>query len=259
MKISVVIPVYNEPLNIKPTINNILKCIKNKFEIIIVYDEDNDTTLPVINKNYGSLKNIRAVKNQISKGASGAIRTGFLFAKGDWIIVTMADLCDQFEQSISLIENKANPAADIYSFSRFMTKSEIKITDVTFKLNKTYLKHLLKIILPKIASFILQKIGGLPITDPTNSFKIYKSELINSLNLKSVISFSVTFEVVMKAFLLDKKMFEISTKWEDRKFGVSNFPLISSIKAYLPWFFLMRFKNNLFSFSNKYKKKVARK
>ena len=240
------IPVHNEPLSIRSTINIIVKHISTNDEVLIVYDNDDDTTIPVFNRFFKKQKNVNIIKNKIAKGPSGAIRTGLLASKGKYIIVTMADLCDNFPQAIKIITNSKDKAVDIFSFSRFMKGSEITLQEKHFQFKLRYFKHKLKIILPRIASNLLQFFGGLPLTDPTNSFKVYSSDLLKKLDLKSETSFSVTLEIVMKAHLLNAEMLEVPTEWQDRKFGVSNFPLVKSMIAYLPWFFLIVYKNKLF-------------
>ena len=92
-------------------------------------------------------------------------------------------------------------------------------------------------------------IGGLEITDPTNSYKLYSTEMLKSLNLRSRVSFSVTLEIVMKAKALGYRFHEIPTKWTDREFGKTNFPLVKSLVAYLPWFCIIFASNRLYSVS----------
>ena len=48
------------------------------------------------------------------------------------------------------------------------------------------------------------------------------------------------------------KLYEVPTKWTDREFGKTNFPLLKSIKAYLPWFSILLINNRIFSLSNSF-------
>ena len=74
--ISIVIPVYNEKDNIIEQLNQIKKNIDCDMEILIVYDFDEDNTIPIINKNLYLYKdsNISMVKNDIGPGITNAIK-----------------------------------------------------------------------------------------------------------------------------------------------------------------------------------------
>jgi hypothetical protein len=62
--------------------------------------------------------------------------------------------------------------------------------------------------------------------------------VLKRLTLRSTISFSVTLEIVVKAYLLGFRIVEVPTVWYDRQHGKSNFKLGRSIFAYMPWFLL---------------------
>lgn len=93
--VSIVIPVYNEAENIIETLTNIENKLLFAHEILIVYDMDNDNTLPVV-KSFPPQERcqIRLLKNKYRSGALNAVKTGFEEADGEMIIVTMADLSD---------------------------------------------------------------------------------------------------------------------------------------------------------------------
>ena len=63
LQLSIVIPVYNEHENIKKTMHSIERDIKVPHEIITVYDQENDTTLPVLNRLKEQHANLSIVKN----------------------------------------------------------------------------------------------------------------------------------------------------------------------------------------------------
>lgn len=221
--LSIVIPVYNESDNILKTLKEIKRNVLIKHEIIIVYDFDEDSTLPVLKSYLKTSKNLFLVKNNIARGPSGAIRTGFKKATAPYILVTMADLCDDLSQVKELLKIVSD-GAGIACPSRYM------------KGGKQQLKAGLKVWAPRSAGYLLKILAGVPTYDPTNSFKLYSKKLLNRLRLKSTISFSVTLEIVVKAHMLGYKIVEIPTVWKDRQQGKTNFKLGQSIIAYLPWF-----------------------
>ena len=80
--LSVVIPAYNEGENIAPTLDRLEQSIAVPHEILIVYDFDGDTTLPAVRPRLEQHPNWRLVKNDVVRGPSGALRTGFKHAAG---------------------------------------------------------------------------------------------------------------------------------------------------------------------------------
>ena len=104
----------------------------------------------------------------------------------------------------------------------------------------------LKVWLPQTAGFILKRLTGIPTYDPTNSFKLYSAKIFDEIELQSTVSFSVTLEIVTKAFLLGYHIIEVPTTWNNRTKGLSNFKLLPSIPAYLKWFLLCLFKRFFF-------------
>lgn len=233
-ELSIVIPVYNEAENITAAIEAIDKNVHATHEIIVVYDNDDDTTLPPLKKLAKRYKNIFPTKNDVIRGPSGAIRTGFRKARGEKILVTMADLCDDLrivDRMCKLVPKNA----DIVCPSRYC-KGGGEIVESKYKA-----------LFPRTAGFILKLLTGINTSDPTNSYKLYSKKLIDSLDIKSTVSFSVTLEIVSKAHCLNKNIHEIPTVWHDRQHGKTNFKILPSIIMYTPWFSFALLKNRLFS------------
>ena len=223
LALSVVIPVYNEAGNIEETLYGLKQNVRVPHEIIIVYDFDEDTTLPVVRRSGSDYGNIRLVKNNVARGPSGALRTGFAEAKASRVLVVMADLCDDFTQIEHLLS--LVPAhADIACPSRYC------------KGGKQQLKSSLKVWAPRTAGFLLKLLSGIPTYDPTNSFKLYSANVLNDIKLTSTISFSVTLEIIAKAHCLGYRIVEVPTVWRDRQHGKTRFKLGRSLLAYCPWF-----------------------
>lgn len=93
--IDIIIPVYNEGKNIKKLFDGISKNINSKCRLLIVYDSEEDNTLPIVKTIKNSYNfNIKLVKNIYGKGALNAIKTGLKSSTHQAILVMMADLCD---------------------------------------------------------------------------------------------------------------------------------------------------------------------
>ena len=89
LPLSVVIPVYNEGEYIRSTIDSLKKNISFKNEIIVIYDQDQDTTVPVLEEICLHDASVKMLKNDVEPGPSGAIRTGISYSSGNNILVTM--------------------------------------------------------------------------------------------------------------------------------------------------------------------------
>src|SRR5204863_4553835 len=91
LKLSAVCPVYNEGANIGSLLERLGRDIQIPMELIVVYDLDDDDTLPALATMRPSFP-VRTVKNQFGRGALNAIKTGFAEARGEATLVIMADL-----------------------------------------------------------------------------------------------------------------------------------------------------------------------
>ncbi len=238
IKLSVVIPVYNEDKNIEQTLKNLADNIKVSHEVIVVYDFEKDTTLPVVQRLKEQYKNLYLVKNNVAPGPSGALRTGFSVAKAPYVLVTMADLCDDLTQ-ISTLLSLAHEKADVICPSRYC------------KGGNQELKESPKKWAPRFAGFLIRFLSGIPTYDPTNSFKLYNAEILKRVELKSTVSFSVTLEIVAKAHCLGYRIAEIPTVWKDRQSGKSNFRFFRSLYTYLPWFGVAMLHGRFLKFPDK--------
>ena len=224
-QLSIVIPVFNEEENITSTIQTLNHVISINHEIICVYDFEGDTTLPILRKLIKQFPQLQIIKNEVAMGPSGAIRAGIHQSTGKQILIVMADGCDDFQQIPKLL-SLVQGIDGVVCPSRYCSGG------------RQLLAPSLKVLLPKSAGFLLKLFTGIPTSDPTNSFKIYSAKIFDELELQSTVSFSVTLEIVTKAFLLGYQIIEVPTTWKNRTKGESNNNLISSIPAYLKWFLL---------------------
>lgn len=221
-QLSIVIPVYNEGENIAPTLRQLAATVKMPHEVLVVYDQDTDTTLPVLRSLLPEYPQVQAVKNDVARGPSGALRTGFHRARAGRVLVLMADLCDDFTQ-IDKLAALVPAQADVACPSRYCPGGEQQ------------LKESFKVWLPRWAGKLMRLLTGIGTVDPTNSFKMYNGAMLRDLNLRSTVSFSVTLEIVAKAHCLGYNVVEIPTVWRDRQHGKTNFKLWRSVTAYFPW------------------------
>jgi len=227
MNISIIIPVFHEEKNITKVLQRIKSVVHTQHEIIIVYDSDDDPTIPVA-KQFLHTKNstrIILIKNRIDtqKGVMNAIKTGFAHAKGEAIVVVMADLADDISQIDTMYEliKKGN---DIVCASRFMKGGE--------KIGGPVIKTLLS----RIACFTLHTFFKIPTHDATNAFKMYRASIFKDIQIESTGGFEYSLEIILKAWKKGYAIAEIPTVWKDREEGKSNFKLLSWLPNYVMWY-----------------------
>ncbi len=171
MKLSIVIPCYNE----KNTIQNILEVVRKvpiaDKEIIVVDDCSKDGTRHVLQNELKHLID-RLILHEVNQGKGAALRTGFQAAKGDIVIVQDADLeYDPFEIP-TVIEPIANGKADVVFGSRFLGAGPHRVV--------YYWHRLGNMVLTTLSNMFT----NINLTDMETCYKAFKREIIQSIKIE---------------------------------------------------------------------------
>jgi len=224
--VSIVIPVYNEGDNIEPTLRGIFRHVTTRpFEVLVVHDFDEDTTVPVVRRLQPEMPGLRLHRNTIGRGALNAIRAGMEAASAPYVLVTMADGSDEPEVMDAMVE-KARSGADVVAGSRYMRGGR--------QLGGPIVKRTLS----RAAGLSLHWIGGVPTHDSTSNFRLYSRRLLNTATVESRAGFELGLELTVKAHLLGMRVDEVPTTWRDRTAGESRFRLWEWLPHYLHWYWL---------------------
>jgi dolichol-phosphate mannosyltransferase len=221
--LGIIIPVYNEADNIRKTIDVIEEKIKTPHRIYIVYDFDEDNTLPVAGEFIKNGIDLELLKNPV-RGVVNAIKTGLRKAEEDSLLVTMADLSDDY----AVVDKMCGLIAEGYDVvcgSRYM------------KGGRQIGGPLIKKTISRIADVSLRHIAGLPTHDATNSFKLYRKSMLDSLEIESDGGFEIGMEIVVKAHFAGFRVTEVPCTWMDREKGESRFRILKWAPKYLRWYF----------------------
>jgi glycosyltransferase involved in cell wall biosynthesis len=222
--VSIIIPAYNEAENIRPAIERIEAAAAMPHTITVIYDSDEDTTIPVVQELCKTNDRLRLVKNKYGRGALNAIKTGLEEASGTYALVTMADLSDPPEVINALYEKAETENADIVCASRYM------------KGGRQNGGPFIKGCLSRIAGLTLYCFAKLPTHDATNSFKLYRVSFLKEQAIESTGGFELGIELAAKAHVQGYKICETPTTWTDRAEGKSNFKLLRWLKNYIHWY-----------------------
>jgi dolichol-phosphate mannosyltransferase len=222
--LQIVIPVYNEAENF-PTLRSALEAVRSPFEAFIIYDFDDDNTIPAVERviQQGD-RRFHLVKNSVRPGVVGAIQTGFKIASRGPVLVMMGDVSDDLDKVDQMI-SLYNQGYHLVAPSRYMPGGRV--------LGGPPLKRTLS----KWAGLTLHWLRGLPTCDATNSFKLYDAEMLHALTLESRGGFEISLEITVKAFLAGYRITELPTTWRDRTQGQSRFRLWRWLPLYLRWYF----------------------
>lgn len=200
MLLSIVMPVYNEGEVIAQTVKSVHQSVNFPFELLIVYDMDEDNTVPAFKKIQNIYKNAKLVKNIYGSGALNAIKTGFIKAHGEAICVMMADLTDD-PKTLNKMMEKFKLGYDIVSGSRYMPGGK--------QIGGPFLKQLMS----RTAGISLHNIAGIPTYDPTNSFRLYSKKFLEKTKIESNGGFELGIELTVKAHFGGYKVTEVPTTW----------------------------------------------
>lgn len=226
MQLSIIIPAHFEEKNIISELEEIRTKVKTSYEVIIIFDLDNDPTIKVVEKyiKISKLNNIFLKKNNFGskRGVINAIKTGINYSKSKVIVVSMADLSDDIEK-IDAMYRLIEKGFDIVCASRYMKGGR--------QIGGPFLKGLFS----RFTGLSLHWFG-LPTHDPTNAFKMYKKSIFEAIKMESDGGFEYSLEIVVKAYKLGYKITEVPATWRDRTAGESKFKLLKWLPKYLKWY-----------------------
>lgn len=223
--LSILVPVYNEGDSIEAVLRSLQSHVRTPHEVLVVYDFEEDDTIPVVKSLHRELPMVRLHHNDLGRGVLPAIRSGVSAAKGELVLVTMADGSDDHSSVDNMVE-VARSGAVVVAASRY-TKGGAQIGGPR-----------LKALASRTAGWLLHIVGGLPIVDPTNNFKLYDRSFLLGTEIESDRGFEVALELTVKAHLLGLPIAEVPTIWRDRTAGQSRFRYRVLLPGYLRWFFV---------------------
>jgi dolichol-phosphate mannosyltransferase len=223
LRVSVVIPAYNEGEGIVPVLERIFESVMLPCEALVVVDFEEDTTRPVVLRLAETEPRLRCLVSTYGRGPANAIRYGIDHASTPVVVVTMADGCDdarQIDDLVRLIERGVVVAAA----SRYMAGGQ------------QVGGPLIKGMMSALAGRSLHLAARVGTRDATNSFKAYSAAFVQAVGIDSRDGFEIGIELTAKAKRLRLPTAEIPTIWLDRQTGLSNFRVAAWVPKYLRWY-----------------------
>ncbi|MFC1868333.1 glycosyltransferase family 2 protein [Thermodesulfobacteriota bacterium] len=246
MKLSLIIPAYNEEMNIVLSLYTLLKTLRIEripFEIIVVNDNCRDNTSQLVEEVQKNAKEIFLVNRTLPRGFGRAIRDGLKHAKGDVIIPVMADMSED-PRDVVRYYRKIEDGYDSVFGSRFTTGS--KVTDYPR----------VKFIVNRLVNRMLQLLFFTRHNDLTNAFKAYRAHVIDDIMPLQGCHFNITIEISLSVLIRKYKIASMPINWNGRMWGSSELRLREMGRRYLAtllkiWFERMLIMDDLMADRNK--------
>jgi len=215
MKLSVVIPAYNEAESITETVLSIFQKLNDEritHEIVVVNDNSKDDTLGVLQNLKTEIPSLVFYTNEGPNGYGNAVRYGLERFSGDCVAIMMADLSDSPEDLVKFYR-KLLEGYDCVFGSRFI------------KGGKVYDYPGFKLYMNRLFNTAVRLSFRLKYNDLTNAFKLYRKETIEGLKPFLSPHFNLTLELPLKAVVRGYSYAVLPNSWTNRKHGESKLKL----------------------------------
>ena len=205
MKISVIIPCYNEQSTIEQVVNKIIYQKKNfDIEIIIVDDASVDGTREILNQKLKNTADIILFNDQ-NEGKGFTVSKGINAATGQIVLIQDADLEYDPSEYSKLINPIINNKADVVYGSRFLGGDEKRIL---------FFWHY---VANKFLTILSNMLTNLNLTDMETGFKVFRKELIKKIELKEK-RFGFEPEITAKISKLKPRIYEVGISYFGRTY-----------------------------------------
>jgi glycosyltransferase involved in cell wall biosynthesis len=205
MKVSVVIPCFNERDTIEQIARNVRAAPIEEIEIIVVDDCSTDGTIAILQEKVAPLVE-RVIYQPRNSGKGSALRAGFACATGDVILVQDADLEYDPKDYASLLEPIFSGNADVVYGSRFMGGRPHRVL---------YFWHMMG---NRFLTLLSNMFTNLNLTDVETGYKAFRAEVVKSLDLREN-RFGFEPEITAKLAKARCRIYEVGISYSGRTYA----------------------------------------
>jgi glycosyltransferase involved in cell wall biosynthesis len=205
MKLSVVIPVYNEEATLEELVARVQAAPYEK-ELILVNDCSKDSTPTIMAGLEKKYDNVRCFHHEVNKGKGGALATGFSKVSGDVVIIQDADLeYDPADYPI-LMRPIEDGKADVVFGSRFLGGRYVRVHLFWHYLGNRFL------------TLVSNCFTNLNLTDMETCYKVFKRPIADKLDIQSR-TFAVEPELTAKVARQRARVYEVPISYAGRDYS----------------------------------------
>ncbi|MCB9476755.1 MAG: glycosyltransferase family 2 protein [Deltaproteobacteria bacterium] len=202
MKLSIVMPVFNERPTIEEIVAQVLSSPLDK-ELIIVDDGSSDGTREILKEKIEGTPDVTVVYHEKNQGKGAAIRTGQSYVKGDAVIIQDADLEYDPRDYELLLNPIAEGRADVVFGSRFLGEHRAFLF-------WHYMGN-------RMLTFVTNILYNTMLTDMETCYKMFRADIFTAVKIKSD-RFEFEPEITAKVFKMGHKVFEVPIRYSGRDF-----------------------------------------
>jgi len=207
VKLSVVIPAYNEEKRLPATLERVCSYLGESFdgswEVVVVDDGSKDGTAALVEKWQKRESRVRLVRNPGNRGKGYAVRNGMLAAAGEWRLFSDADLSAPIEEVSKLLATVAKEHAVVALGSRAVDRSLVSVHQSAFREFSG-----------RFFNTIMRLATGLPFLDTQCGFKLYAADAADAVFRRQLLDgFSFDVEDLVIAKRLGFRCVEVPVRW----------------------------------------------
>jgi glycosyltransferase involved in cell wall biosynthesis len=203
MKLSVIIPVYNERDTVAQIIERVRACGIAELEMVVVNDCSTDGTREIL-EGLPEAADLKILHHEVNQGKGSAIRTAQANVTGDAVVIQDADLeysPEEFPEMFRLLEEDK---ADVVYGSRYSGR-EILVDSFWHYFGN------------KVLTTASNLCSNLHLTDMETCYKMIKGDIFRNLKLECA-RFGIEPEITAKLARMDCRIYEVPISYEARRF-----------------------------------------
>jgi glycosyltransferase involved in cell wall biosynthesis len=205
MRVSVIVPAYNEENTIASVLNALLREVPDVHEIIVVDDGSKDRTAVLAEEFAQTNHHIRLIRQPCNMGKTAALKAGFAASTGDIVMVQDADLEYDPVDIPMLVEPINQGKADVVYGSRFMIRRASRVL---------YFRHFMA---NQFLTFLSNLLTDLNLSDVETGYKAFRGEIIRNMVIETR-GFGFEVEVTAKIAKLNCRVFEVPISYYGRTY-----------------------------------------